>query len=102
MGMSEPSSQDGPSGRFALSGVIGWLLVGWCGLGLGANRFRPPEEPLIQLGVWGMGWAIAVGVALASVCRGARAGRWPGAAALTISLLSVGYVIMRIAERLLR
>jgi hypothetical protein len=100
MGMSEPSSQDGPSGQLVLSGVIAWLFVGWCGLS--TDKFHPPDERLIELVAWGFGCAIAVGVALASVYRGPRAARSSGALALVISLLSVGYVMMRTAERLLR
>jgi hypothetical protein len=66
------------------------------------NRFRPPEEPLYELVLWGIGFAVCAGLALASVRRRPSGEKGVAALALVGSLVCVGLIGWLVALPLFR
>src|SRR5438045_3510927 len=98
--MADLPNSSGPSGWTALGLVIAWFCLGFFCYPV-PNRFRPPEESLYEYVVWGVGFAVCVGVSLASLRRG-PANSQPAALSATVaSLLCVAGVMMLIAMGIL-
>lgn len=78
--------------------AVGVILIS---LRLSVARVRDEAADLSAMGVWSVGLAVTVGVALFSLRSGPRSGRWAACLSLVVCLLGLGWVAVECAKALL-
>lgn len=98
--MADLPVRSGPSGWTALCVLLAWFLLGYYCYPV-PRRFRPPEDALYELTAWGVGFAVCVGVSIASL-RKRPSPSWPVAVVATVgSFLGVTGIVVILVERLI-
>jgi hypothetical protein len=66
------------------------------------DRFRDAAEDLIFQGGWAVYMTLTLGLAIASLRRGPKGGRWAAAVAIVECVVSIGWVAVACAKVLWR